>query len=365
MKKILVLIIFILTNSSYALDIDEKLTLRFLKVSNSKKTILINRGAEDGLVVGDHAKFFITSGVIARGVVEKASPSRSIWALYRVVDAEEIVDGKVLNLKIASPVKLSADPSKSMKDEDSLEGNDSISIPSADTDVAEDKIPAEMLNANDKSELDEMGLEDTNKPIVSKVKPKDKKNKKEISHNEAPAYAEENQLKNWEVWGTLYLNSLSGTSEDGTTAATTSYTASSTDISAGIERYFTDTDSFLRNLSVDVFLHKRSLETGSTIKISTDWFEYGAGLNYHFYNNASSINKIIGFGGASLGAGSSSFKEIVVTNGTSSENLVKGSNTFYSLGVGAKYVLSNGFGLKAILDYYSSNESYDFGNDRY
>jgi len=28
-----------------------------LKVSNSKKTVLINRGAEDGLVVGDHAKF--------------------------------------------------------------------------------------------------------------------------------------------------------------------------------------------------------------------------------------------------------------------------------------------------------------------
>ena len=102
--------------------------MRFLKVSNSKKTILINRGAEDGLAIGDHAKFFITTGVIARGVVEKVSPSRSIWSLYRVVDPAEITDGKVLNLKIASPVKVTTDPSKSMKDEEVPAGTDKMNL---------------------------------------------------------------------------------------------------------------------------------------------------------------------------------------------------------------------------------------------
>ena len=112
MKAFLVLFIFIFSHMIFALEIDEKLSIRFLKVSNSKKTILINRGSEDGLAIGDHAKFFITTGVIARGVVEKVSPSRSIWSLYRVVDSVEITDGKVLNLKIASPVKITDDSTK-------------------------------------------------------------------------------------------------------------------------------------------------------------------------------------------------------------------------------------------------------------
>lgn len=33
----------------HALEIDEKLTLRFLKVSSTQKTVLINRGREKGI----------------------------------------------------------------------------------------------------------------------------------------------------------------------------------------------------------------------------------------------------------------------------------------------------------------------------
>ena len=114
--------------SAFALEIDEKLTLRFLKVSSTKKTVLINRGGEDGLVVGDHAKFFITAGVVARGVAEKVSPSRSVWSLYRIVDEAEITQDKVLNLKIASPVKITDDPSKSLKEEAIPSGNETMSV---------------------------------------------------------------------------------------------------------------------------------------------------------------------------------------------------------------------------------------------
>ena len=94
------------------LEVDEKLTLRILNVSNSKKTMLINRGLEDGLAVGDHAKFYLTTGIVSRGVIVKTSPSRSIWSLYRVVDNEQLALDKVMNLKISAPVKLSQDKTK-------------------------------------------------------------------------------------------------------------------------------------------------------------------------------------------------------------------------------------------------------------
>src|SRR5574343_1885919 len=84
---------------SFALEIDEKLTIRIIKLSESKKTILVNRGAEDGLVVGDQAKFIDQSGVVARGVVEKVSRTRSVWSIYSVINPSEMVPEKVLNIK--------------------------------------------------------------------------------------------------------------------------------------------------------------------------------------------------------------------------------------------------------------------------
>jgi hypothetical protein len=141
---------------SNALEIDEKLTLRFLKVSTSKKTVLINRGAEDGLVVGDHAKFYITSGIIARGVVEKVSPSRSIWSIYRVVDPNEITEGKVLNLKIASPVKITTDSSKSIKEE-VIPGSEKSSENDSGKTKNSAKENAKTIDAQDMKELEELG----------------------------------------------------------------------------------------------------------------------------------------------------------------------------------------------------------------
>lgn len=366
MKILLVLSTFIASSALFALEIDEKLTLRFLKVSNSKKTVLINRGAEDALALGDHAKFFITSGVIARGVVEKVSPSRSIWSLYRVVDPAEITDGKVLNLKIASPVKITVDPTKSMKEEEIPGGTDSMSM--SDGEAATDTAPsAPGISSEEKDELEGMGLEETEKAVKNGAKTKKSTSSSPSKSatsvmEETPVYGT-NTSKNWEVWGTLYVNSLSGTVEDGqqTTATSTASTASAIDFSAGIERYFLTSDSFLKNTSLVIFAHKRTLESGDSIKLSTDWFEFGGGVNYHFYNSAAAVNRLIGFAGVNAGAGSADIKETVITNGVSTETPVSGSNTFFSAGLGAKYVLSNGFGVRGLFDYYSSSETYDFG----
>ena len=66
LRQVIFLFIFLFSSTLFALEVDEKLTLRFLRASSSKKTILINRGLEDGFAEGDHAKFYIDSGVIAR-----------------------------------------------------------------------------------------------------------------------------------------------------------------------------------------------------------------------------------------------------------------------------------------------------------
>lgn len=360
--------------SAQALDIDEKLTLRFLKVSSTKKTVLINRGGEDGLVVGDHAKFFITAGVVARGVAEKVSPSRSVWSLYRVIDSNEIVEEKVLNLKIATPVKITDDPTKSIK-EIPIEGeSESLGTENVDGEKTE------LISESEKSELKDVvpGEGDADLEVASEKQvgksaksPSGKKLTKIVV--EASASQEKmptrNYSKTWEVWGTLAVNSLSGTYESGSTtstdsdAALTSSMGSSVDISAGLEKYFFNSEGFLKNLSITAFIHKRGLQSGNEYKVKNDWFEYGAGASYHFYHSAADLNTLVGFGNVTVGKGSANLElsYLSSTTGETQTDTVDGSNTFFSFGAGTKYVLNNGFGVRANLDYYRSAET--FSND--
>lgn len=355
-----------------ALEIDEKLTLRFLKVSSSQKTVLINRGGEDGLVVGDHAKFFVTAGVVARGVAEKVSPSRSVWSLYRIVDPTEITNDKVLNLKIASPVKITDDPSKSLKDEPIPGGTETMSMDENASGSGNADIP---VTDEDRDELKGLGFdEDVEEAEVAPVKTSKakapakssaKKGSKStpIIEEEIPTYSGTSS-KSWEGWATMYVNSLSGTTEDGTeTGESTAATASTIDFSAGIEKYFFNYNNFLKNFSVTAFVHKRTMESGDTIQTTADWFEYGGAVNYHFYNAPNSTNKLIGYATGSFGVGTASLESRVTTNGVETTEPTDGTNSFFSAGVGAKYVLNNGFGVRAVLDYYSSNESYETETD--
>ena len=357
----------------HALEIDEKLTLRFLKVSSTKKTVLINRGGEDGLVVGDHAKFFITAGVIARGVVEKVSPSRSVWSLYRVVDPTEIVEDKVLNLKISSPVKITSDPTKSLKEEPIPGGTEVMNTTDGEAEGEENLNELNEVSPNEEGMVDdELSARDMETPKKSvKTLSSSKKNLKKVpakNYEESVVETETystNTSKPWEVWGTLQMNSLSGTfqsTSDTSTSSSTSASSTALDFSIGIERYFFTFNNFLKEASVFAFIHKNTLESGDSLKSKTDYFEYGGGLNYHFYNKSSAVNRLIGFGTLTFGQGSASIESKVTTNGVSDQITKEGNNGFFSVGVGAKYALSNGFGIKSVLDYYRSSETYTFEN---
>lgn len=353
------LMLFSLSYNVFSLDIDEKLTLRFLKVSNTKKTVLLNRGAEDGLVVGDHAKFFITSGIVARGVVEKVSPSRSIWSLYRIVAPEEIIDNKVLNLKIASPVKITNDPTKSMADENTIEGSDKMTMPKTESSMPEEQSD-NRLNDEDKKELDEMGLKEKemDKAPIKTSKNKEVKTTSEVEIEKLPMPMT-NQSKTWDLYGSLALNALTGTEEGATGSSSTSVSSSMFDLSMGLEKYLFNTDTF-KNFSVFGLLNIKSMESGDSAKTTSNWLLYGGGLNYHFYNLPQSYNRLVGYLSASFGMGTISVKEKTVIGSSATENNYEGTSNFFSLGIGAKYILSQDFGARAILDYYSSSESFSY-----
>ena len=117
--RLTLLLILIFPLQTFALEIDERLTLRIVKTSSTKKTLLINRGIEDGLVKGDHAKFFLSAGVVARGVIIKLSPTRSVWSIYRIVNKSFLKDEQVMKLKITPPVKITKDESRTLVGDDS------------------------------------------------------------------------------------------------------------------------------------------------------------------------------------------------------------------------------------------------------
>ena len=110
--KIFYLLLILISFSASALEVDEKLTVRILKTSESKKTIMINRGIEDGLAEGDHARFLVTAGIVARAVVVRVSPTRSVWSIYRLVNADFLVNDSVMTIKITPPVKVTKDESQ-------------------------------------------------------------------------------------------------------------------------------------------------------------------------------------------------------------------------------------------------------------
>jgi len=337
MKKTLFLFLLLTSFASNALNVDEKLTIRILSLSKSKKTALVNRGIEDGLVVGDHAKFFLTTGVIARAVVVKASPSRSIWSLYRLIDSKSVVSNKVMNIKIASPLKLTSDPTKALM-ADSSSTVDTINIPMAE---GADDMPKEL---DDSEKADMAGLSEASDAPAPMMMPGGFSN------------------KTLEIFGVLNLTSLSGTWEKGDNSNTSS--SSAVDVGAGIEKYF-NSRGFLRNLSFNAFVSSRSMSSGFEIASKTSWFEYGIGANYHFLNSPLSYGRMIGFAGVTFGLGTVSTEVTTTTTGggTTTSDPQEGSSNFFSVGGGVKYNLSNGFGARVNLDYFKSGASFEFDND--
>ncbi|OUR97216.1 hypothetical protein A9Q84_12890 [Halobacteriovorax marinus] len=326
MKKILSIFLVFLSLNSYSLELDEKLTVRVLGLSSSKKTLLTNRGLEDGLVVGDHAKFFLSTGVVARGVVIKASPSRSIWSVYRVIDAAKIFNDRVMNIKIASPVKLTEDPSRALKADDM-----SSTIPVMSRGRSEN-VP--QVSTDEQRDLDSM-LEE-----------------------QAPVIMGGTSKKTLEVFGVLSLNSMSGSFEQGSESGDSS--AGHVDFTLGFEKYFATVGSFFENISIFALISKRSSTSGTTVTTKSDWFEYGIGGNWHFYNKPLTYNRPIGFVTLAAGVGTATSETTVNTSSTASTDPLKGSSNFFLIGVGGKYYLKNGFGVRAVIDYFSSGSTFEF-----
>jgi len=327
-----------------ALEIDEKLTMRILNISSSRKTVLVNRGMEDGLAVGDHAKFYLTTGIVARGIIQKVSPSRSIWSLYRVIDGEQLSLDKVMNLKIAQPVKLTDDRTK-MLSQDSA--NEPAAIPLAPG--------AEDGGSMAKSSPD------------AGITPEDQEDLAKISSGPATSISVEetaglSRTRSLELWSTLHFSGLS-TSQDNTSSGTSSGSNSTLDLSAGLEKYFIDRKLWLHNMSIMALFHysnKKELGIGGA-ELSLTAMEYGIGANWHFWADPFAYGKPIGFIGGSFGLGSTQEFFAQDDGATVVEGeTVKGSSSFFSLGAGIKYYLAKGWGGRLIVDYYRRAEQYTF-----
>lgn len=329
MKKLLFMFIVASLNS-YALEIDEKLTMRILKTSDTKKTVLINRGIEDGLAEGDHAKFFNTAGVVARAVVVKVSPTRSVWAIYRLVDADSLATDTVMNLKISSPVKTTEDDSKMITKEPDVKvavakGDSKIDIPLAEG--AED-LDAGSMKDDDRDEMSSvMNMPVENRNIIN---------------------------RNLEIFGMLNVTSLGGNSTPASGAGAIKANYSALNLMAGGEYYFKHENSWYTRFSFFPFLNYSQTEMGSSIGyiVSSTVMELGAGVNWYPFSRPSEAMKFIPFLTTSIGTGSYSSKSENVSTTSTTAVDHSGALSTFSLGAGVKYYLSNGFGARATLDYH-------------
>ncbi|MCK5072650.1 MAG: hypothetical protein KAQ98_04435 [Bacteriovoracaceae bacterium] len=356
---IILLIVSLSVQSLQALEIDEKLTCRILRLSSTKKTMLINRGLEDGLVVGDHAKFFITSGVISRGVVIKAAPTRSIWALYRLVNPSEVGVDRVINLKIAAPVKLTGDVSRAfgMDRFDAgatvpvITGGGNVELGGRVGDIPVDYSKRRRERKSEDKELENMysgqGM---------------------LRRGAVGAESGVDIRKDWEIWGLLQFNSMSGSTQSGSLAE---YSDDSTSMSGylGVETYFTNRAGWYKDISPFVFLHSETLafsyDDGNS-KSTSSLMEFGAGINYHFLADPFSYNRIIGFLTTSLAYGSVAYKvesALTKTTKTSSTKDLSGKAQSVNFGIGAKYYFVFGLGIKMMIDYYTRAESYALADE--
>lgn len=323
----LLFFLFLFPVVSFALEIDEKLTIRIIKLSESKKTILVNRGAEDGLVVGDQAKFIDQSGVVARGVVEKVSPTRSVWSIYSVVNPSEMVPEKVLNIKITDPLKLTGDETKELSEKD--------------------------LNVDTLAEKPKM---EPSMPVKAEVKT-DKKSKEVVIRNLETKQDAKGQGRSLldrtslELVGGFNFNSQDYSVDTG--SGTTNNSITQLALSLSLEKYFQNPQSFWRNFSFLVSLDYQSFSFDENLaregSVPEDLFGLGLGVNYHLFQDPFVSGGFIPFIGLGLGFGSRTF------------NLIDGSTAYledadlfyFNIGIGAKYFTDSGWGFRASLDYYS------------
>ena len=318
-----------------ALEVDEKLTIRLLDTSTTKKTLLINRGLEDGLVKGDHAKFFTEDGVFARGVIVKVSPSRSVWSIYQLIKPEKIEKSSLANIKISTPVKVTQDKTKMLSPENKPESSLIPLAPEAYDD------PNTQLTGEEQKDL--AALEDANivKPMEGVFSDKD-----------------------YEWFAILQFEGMSSSSdlaENGTASGSNS----SFTTKVGLEKYFSSFDNWLKNWSFEVFGVFSSKEVsvleGSNSNLTN--MAFGGGVSYHHLAPANSFGRLIGYGSFNLGLGRAEEAFTIQTIGnTSTTNTYNGTMNFISIGYGLKYFTFGGVGFRGIIEYHRIGETYAVEN---
>lgn len=350
MKKLFLfcfpLVLLLQTTAAFALMVDEKLTLRILKVSESKKTILINRGIEDGLVEKDHAKFFLTTGVVARGVVSRVSPNRSVWALYRLVNANHVRPGAIMELKISAPVKVSDDSTKMIYPEDQASDTASVYGDSQMEALPMEEMPAASENtAND--DMEEIGTLNSD----------EEKTFAEASSVTAPVISKRRTV---ELWTGFNFNMLSSSISNPAASGLGDYSGklSATDLQIGLEKYFAKNSEWYSRFSIMAIFHWSKYDFAGIDQsiLYTDVKEAGLGASFHFQDPFRQAKPIVFLTGA-FGMG----KVVDGSEGSSANPLgyeYQGSDTFFSVGLGVKYFFHDRYGLRAVFDYYNRNEKY-------
>lgn len=327
--KIILMLLLLVPSMTYGLEVDEKLTVRILKTSDSRKTILINRGTEDGLVEGDHARFMVTAGIVARGMVVKVSPSRSVWSIYRLVNADYIVNDSVMTLKITPPVKVTKDESQSLIRED---------VPVRTT---PDSPPVGIPLADGANDLQIAGIDDD-------------EDLRALS--DGSALARSLVERNMEVVGIVNISSLSSTSSaDGQDDASGSM--AQYHIGATFEYYPQNERAWYSRFSLlgSLNLIKSDAQSYNGFTAKNDYTEFGLGVNWHPTKLPSLVGEFIPFLTVGMGYG-----QVKSTGESATQEIsATGTGNSFFIGGGYKFYARNGFGARILLDYYMRNESFD------
>ncbi|MCB9093531.1 MAG: hypothetical protein H6621_00560 [Halobacteriovoraceae bacterium] len=319
--------VFLFSLNSFSLDVDSKLTVRILKSTRSKKTILINKGRDAGLVVEDHAKFYVTEGVVARAVLVETSKKRSVWSVYRVLNPDLLNANEVMNLKITPKAKLSKDPLAMITKDDSSNSTYDDQIKDKKFSVYSD--------------------------LVSKSDPAP------ISEAKIGTYEKEKDLseKSVETWILMAFQSYSSEVNSGSSNI---YSASEflNNITGGLEFYMGE--SSLSTFFYFQMMQESLLSYDGAITDST-LFEFGGGFNWYAFGSphrSYTLTPYITLG-AGIGKVTDTFAGGVRSTTAQDTTEASGNSMAAFIGGGLKYHINNGLGMRIIIDVYRRQDKFD------
>jgi hypothetical protein len=321
--------IYSLISNAIGLEIDSELTIQILKASRSKKTILINKGRESNLVLGDHAKLFVSEGVVARAVISDISAKRSVWSVYRVTTPDLINPGEMMNIKITPQVKLTKDP---------------LSVVIADSAYSE--TIADNIKDKEFSVYSDL-VDDTTAPksppptVVAPIR----------------TFISDISDRDLEFWLSFGLQSFSSEvsgSADGSKSRTAGEFINN--ILLGMNKYFGN------GFGVFGFVQysQESLLSFDGAITDSSLIEGGGGAELYLFSNPHKVGKIIPYltVGAGLGSVVDAFAAGELVSGAQDTTELSGSSFSVFGGGGFKYHLQNGFGARLILDFYNREDTF-------